>query len=70
MRTTINMDEGLLRVARGLARQRDETLGRVISDYFQRGLRQSAEAPCVAKFATACLCCGGGREAGQSVRIW
>ena len=39
------MDEGLLRVARGLARQRGETLGRVISDYFQRGLRYSAETP-------------------------
>jgi hypothetical protein len=28
MRTTIDLDEGLLRVARGLARQRRETLGR------------------------------------------
>jgi hypothetical protein len=32
MRTTIDLDEGLLRVARSLARQRGETVGRVISD--------------------------------------
>jgi len=45
MRTTVDLDEEVLRVAKSLARQRSESLGRVISDYFQRGLRQSAASP-------------------------
>ena len=45
MRTTINLDDDLLRAARSLARQRGESLGAVVS-----GLLREALAP-VADFA-------------------
>ena len=39
MRTTVNLDEDILRVAKTLARQRGQSLGRVLSDYFRAALR-------------------------------
>jgi hypothetical protein len=39
MRTTVNLDEDVLRVAKTLAQQRRQSLGRVLSDYFRAGLR-------------------------------
>ena len=43
MRTTVDLDEEVLRVAKSLARQRGESLGRVLSDYFQRALLRTSE---------------------------
>ena len=45
MRTTVDLDEDVLRVAKSLARQRGHSLGRVLSDYFRQALRRPAEAP-------------------------
>ncbi len=45
MRTTVDLDDDVLRVARSLARQRSQSLGRVLSDYFRLALRRSAETP-------------------------
>jgi hypothetical protein len=39
MRTTVDLDDDLLLVARHLAQERGETLGRVVSDLALRGLR-------------------------------
>jgi hypothetical protein len=39
MRVTVNLDEGLLRTAKDIARLKHQSLGRVISDLMQRGLR-------------------------------
>jgi hypothetical protein len=39
MRTTVDLDEDVLRVAKDLARDRDHSLGRVLSDLARRGLR-------------------------------
>jgi len=39
VRTTIDLDEDVLRVAKSLARQRGHSLGRVVSEYFRQGLR-------------------------------
>jgi hypothetical protein len=39
MRTTLDLDEEILRVAKDLAREREETLGRVVSDLVRLGLR-------------------------------
>jgi hypothetical protein len=39
MRTTVNLDEDILRVAKHIAQERDENLGRVLSDLIRRGLR-------------------------------
>jgi hypothetical protein len=38
MRVTVDIDEGLLRTARDLARLKHQSLGRVISDLAQQGL--------------------------------
>jgi len=43
VRTTVDLDEDILRVAKSLARQRSQSLGRVLSDYFRLALRRSAE---------------------------
>jgi hypothetical protein len=39
MRTTVDLDEDILRVAKDIARDRDESLGRVLSDLARRGLK-------------------------------
>jgi len=41
MRTTLNLDDDLLRAIRSLARERDETLSAVASDLIRAGLRPS-----------------------------
>jgi len=41
MRTTVDLDEDILRTAKDLARERDQSLGRVLSDLARRGLRPS-----------------------------
>ena len=38
MRTTVDLDQDVLRVAKDLARERGESLGRVLSDLARRGL--------------------------------
>jgi hypothetical protein len=38
MRTTVDLDEDILRVAKDLARESEQTLGRVLSDLVRRGL--------------------------------
>ena len=40
MRTTVNIEDELLRVAKSLARARCVSLGRIISDLMRRGLEQ------------------------------
>ena len=42
MRTTVDLDEDILRVAKDIARDRDESLGRVLSDLARRGLKPPA----------------------------
>jgi hypothetical protein len=44
MRTTVDLDEDILRVAKDIARDRDETLGRVLSDLARRGLKPPSRA--------------------------
>ncbi len=39
MRTTVDLDEDLLRLAKHLAQEREESLGRVVSDLVRRGLQ-------------------------------
>ena len=38
MRVTVDIDEGLLRTAKDIARDKHQSLGRVISDLLQKGL--------------------------------
>lgn len=42
MRTTVDLDEDILRVAKDLARDRDQSLGRVLSDLVRQGLKPPA----------------------------
>jgi hypothetical protein len=42
MRTTLDLDEDIMRVARHLAQEREETIGRVVSDLVRQGLRPAA----------------------------
>jgi hypothetical protein len=39
MRTTVDLDEDILRVAKDLARENEQSLGRVLSDLARRGLQ-------------------------------
>ncbi len=39
MRTTVDLDEDVLRVAKHLAQQRGQSLGRVLSDLARQGLQ-------------------------------
>jgi hypothetical protein len=39
MRTTVDLDEDILRVAKDLARESDQSLGRVLSDLARRALK-------------------------------
>jgi hypothetical protein len=43
MRTTVDLDDDVLRVAKDVARQRDQSLGRVLSDLVRRALRPPQE---------------------------
>jgi hypothetical protein len=43
MRTTIDLDEDLLRVAKHLAQEREQSLGRVLSDLVRQGLQPAAK---------------------------
>jgi hypothetical protein len=47
VRTTIDLDEDILRVAKDLARDKEQSLGRVVSDLVRRGLK-----PPVSRFKT------------------
>ena len=42
MRTTINLEDDILRAARALARERGHSLGTVLSDLARKGLRPQA----------------------------
>lgn len=44
MRTTLNLDDDLLRAARSLADERGESLSAVVSDLIRRGLTPNLEA--------------------------
>lgn len=41
MRTTVDLEEDILRVAKHLAEERGQSLGRVLSDLARRGLQPS-----------------------------
>lgn len=43
MRTTVNLDDDVVRAARSLAREQGRSLGEVISDLARRGLEPSTE---------------------------
>ncbi len=45
MRTTIDLDEEVLRAAKDLARERSQSLGRVLSDLARRGLQPTLQPP-------------------------
>jgi hypothetical protein len=47
MRTTVDLDEDILRTAKELARESEQSLGRVLSDLARRGLN-----PPIRKFKT------------------
>jgi hypothetical protein len=47
MRTTVDLDEDILRTAKELAREKEQSLGRVLSDLARRGLQ-----PPVPKYKT------------------
>ena len=42
MRTTVDIDEEILRVVRHLAEERDQSLGRVLSDLARKGLEPTS----------------------------
>ena len=43
MRTTLNLEDDLLRAVRSLAKERDESLGAVVSSLLRRALRPEPE---------------------------
>jgi len=43
MRTTVDIEEDVLRIAKSLASERGESLGRVLSELARRGLTPSTE---------------------------
>ena len=45
MRTTVDLDEDILRAAKDLARERNQSLGRMLSDLARRGLRPPHPSP-------------------------
>ncbi|MFL6464550.1 MAG: CopG family transcriptional regulator [Bryobacteraceae bacterium] len=44
MRTTVDLDEDILQVAKHLAQQRKQSLGRVLSDLVRQGLQPARQA--------------------------
>ena len=45
MRTTLDLDPDILQVAKALAHDRDQSIGRVLSDLARQGLRGPSNAP-------------------------
>ena len=45
MRTTLNIDDEILEVARSLASERNASVGSVVSELARRGLRQRTTSP-------------------------
>lgn len=45
MRTTVDLDEDILRVAKHLAQEREQSLGRVLSDLARQGLQPATATP-------------------------
>jgi hypothetical protein len=45
MRTTVDLDEDVLNVVKHLARERQQSLGRVLSDLVRQALQPAAPAP-------------------------
>ena len=43
MRTTVDLDEDILRVVKNLAQESEQSMGRVLSDFARRGLRPANE---------------------------
>jgi hypothetical protein len=43
MRTTLDLDEDIFRAAKDLARERNQTLGKTVSELTRRGLRPAAQ---------------------------
>lgn len=43
MRTTVDLDEDVLRVAKHLAQEQEQSLGRVLSDLVRKGLQPPVE---------------------------
>ena len=43
MRTTVDLDEDILRAAKDLAKERSQSLGRVVSELARKGLQPSAQ---------------------------
>lgn len=44
MRTTVDLDEDILQAAKHLAQEREQSLGRVLSDLVRDGLRPKGQA--------------------------
>lgn len=42
MRTTVDLDDDVIQVARDLAQEREQSLGRALSDLIRRGLQPEA----------------------------
>ncbi len=45
MRTTVDIEDDLLVLAKHLAQERQQSLGRVLSDLVRRGLQPAAQTP-------------------------
>lgn len=45
MRTTLNLDDDVLEIARSLASRRQQSLGKVISDIFRKNLPSVSHEP-------------------------
>ncbi len=45
MRTTLNLDDDVLEIARSLASRRQQSLGKVISDTFRNGIQPVGPEP-------------------------
>lgn len=43
MRTTVDLDEDILRVAKHLAQEREQSLGRVLSELVRQGLQSTVK---------------------------
>ena len=64
MRTTFNIDDGLLKEARNLARQRKTTLGAVVSEALRLGLLRAHERVPAASNVPLKTFRGNGLQAG------
>lgn len=64
MRTTFNIEEGLLEEAKNLARQRKTTLGTVVSEALRLGLLRTCEPTAAASNVPLKTFHGDGLQAG------